>query len=240
MGAEALPDREDGREELAADGALPEMANADCAGVPEDAGMSGSSYVTVVSGLPRSGTSLMMRMLEMGGRLPVTDGLRAADPDNPKGYYEFERVKQLPKGDHAWVADAQGKSVKVISALLEHLPPRYEYRVIFMRRRMEEILASQREMLVRRGEPTDRTSDAAMSAIFDKHLQRIGVWVASRGNIALLDVEYARLIANPRSEAERLAEFLGGDLDVARMAAAVDADLYRQRAGGADPKAARG
>ena len=106
-------------------------------------------YVTVVSGLPRSGTSMMMKMLEAGGLPPLTDSLRVADDDNPKGYYEFERVKKMPEGDKSWVEDAQGKSVKVISALLEHLPPEYSYRVLFMQRKVEEILASQTQMLIR-------------------------------------------------------------------------------------------
>src|SRR5262245_294181 len=152
-----------------------------------------ASFVTVVSGLPRSGTSLMMRMLDMGGRPPLTDGVRAADPDNPRGYYEYERVKQLPKGDHAWLPDARGRAVKVISALLEHLPDGYEYRVIFMRRRMEEVMASQREMLVRRGEAADATTDAAMTALFDKHLHRIEGWFAAQPHVRRLDVDYALL-----------------------------------------------
>ena len=110
-----------------------------------------SKTITVVSGLPRSGTSLMMKMLEAGGMPVLTDGIRHADADNPKGYYEFERVKALPKGDTAWVAEAQGKAVKVIAALLEYLPSTYHYKVIFMHRRMGGgILASQRKMLVRR------------------------------------------------------------------------------------------
>jgi hypothetical protein len=100
--------------------------------------------VTVVSGLPRSGTSMMMKMLEAGGIPPLTDKLRTADDDNPKGYYEFERVKQMDKGDTAWMADAQGKTVKVISQLLKFMPSAYEYKVIFMRRNMSEILASQK------------------------------------------------------------------------------------------------
>jgi hypothetical protein len=191
-------------------------------------------FVTVVSGLPRSGTSLMMRMLEAGGLPPLTDGLRAADEDNPRGYYEFERVKQLSKGDRAWMDEARGRAVKVISALLEHLPAGHEYRVLFMRRRMEEVLASQRRMLIRRGERADAASDAAMAALFDKHVQRITAWLGSRADIRSLDVDYAALLADPAAGAERVAAFLGGGLDTARMAAAVDPSLYRQRA--AEPR----
>ena len=116
--------------------------------------------IIVVSGLPRSGTSMLMKMLDAGGVPPLTDNIRTADEDNPKGYYEFERVKALDKGDTAWVADAHGKSVKVISALLKHLPADQSYRVVYVRRNMDEILASQRKMLVRRGEDPDKIDDA--------------------------------------------------------------------------------
>src|SRR5690554_4050220 len=119
--------------------------------------------VIVVSGLPRSGTSMMMKMLEAGGLRVFVDNLRTPDPDNPEGYYEYERVKQLDKGDTAWVGEAQGQVVKVISALLEHLPAEHRYQVIFMNRNIGEVLASQKKMLQRRGEATDKISDEAMA-----------------------------------------------------------------------------
>ena len=134
-------------------------------------------FVTIVSGLPRSGTSMMMKVLEAGGLPVVTDEQRTADEDNPKGYFELERVKQLDKGDTAWVAEAQGKVVKVISALLEYLPPAYTYRVVFIRREMSEILASQKKMLERRGEPTDRISDEELARLFSKHVQKVETWL---------------------------------------------------------------
>ena len=126
--------------------------------------------VIVVSGLPRSGTSLMMNMLRAGGMPTVTDEMRTADDDNPRGYFELERVKQLAKGDVAWVESARGQAVKVISALLEHLPPTSTYQVLFMQRWLPEVLASQRKMLERRGEPTDTIPDQQMAALFDRHL----------------------------------------------------------------------
>ncbi len=122
--------------------------------------------IMVVSGLPRSGTSMMMKMLTAGGILPLTDKLRVADRDNPEGYYEFERVKQLDKGDTAWLPEAQGKAVKVISFLLPHLPPQYAYQIVFVRRHMSEILASQRKMLVHRGEDPNNMNDDQMAAVF--------------------------------------------------------------------------
>jgi len=119
----------------------------------------GGRDIIIVSGLPRSGTSLMMKMLEAGGLSPFTDNIRKADEDNPKGYYEFERVKQLTKADSAWLADAQGKVIKIISAFLQHLPSIYVYRILFMQRAMPEILASQKKMLINRREDTDTASD---------------------------------------------------------------------------------
>lgn len=191
-----------------------------------------SDLITVVSGLPRSGTSLMMKMLEAGGLPPLTDHIRSADEDNPRGYYEFERVKKL-KEDRAWLPEARGRAVKVISALLAHLPADYEYRVIFMRRNMSEILASQRQMLIRRGQPADAISDAEMAALFDKHLRQIETWLAGQPNMRALYVNYNELVAAPLAGAQRVNAFLGGRLDVEAMAAAVDPSLHRQRADGA-------
>src|SRR5512147_2016070 len=144
--------------------------------------------VTIVSGLPRSGTSMMMKLLEAGGLPPLTDNLRTADEDNPKGYYEFERVKQLPKGDVAWLPEAQGKVVKVIAALLPYLPAEYTYRVVFMQRAMPEVLASQRQMLIRRGEDPNKIPDEVMANLFQKHLKQVDTWIASQSNVRRLDV----------------------------------------------------
>lgn len=126
--------------------------------------------VIVVSGLPRSGTSMMMKMLAAGGVSLLTDHIREADSDNPQGYYEFERVKKLDKGDTAWVAEAQGQAVKIISQLLKHLPATYDYKVIFMRRHMDEVLASQQKMLLNRGEDTAAVSEETLAQLFEVHL----------------------------------------------------------------------
>jgi len=185
--------------------------------------------VTVVTGLPRSGTSMMMRMLEAGGILPLTDELREADKDNPKGYYEFERVKKLDEGDTDWVEEAQGKSVKVISALLKHLPPGYTYKVIFMRRKIEEILASQRQMLIRRGESTDSVSDEELTELFRKHLAQIQAWIDGQPNVEVIYVSYNDVVENPLEQSQRINHFLGDTLDVEKMLGVVDQALYRQR-----------
>lgn len=185
--------------------------------------------VTVVSGLPRSGTSMMMKMLEAGGIPPLTDEIREADSDNPRGYYEFERVKKLDKGDTAWLEEAQGKAIKVISALLKHLPRDYDYKVIFMRRKMNEILASQRRMLIRRGEATDQVGDEKMGNLLDRHLDEIETWLAEQPNIDVLYVSYNQILENRVEAAERINRFFDEALDVENMVHVVDRSLYRQR-----------
>ncbi|HWO01704.1 MAG TPA: sulfotransferase domain-containing protein [Blastocatellia bacterium] len=184
--------------------------------------------ITIVSGLPRSGTSMMMKMLAAGGIEPLTDNLRIADEDNPKGYFEFERVKQI-EHDKTWLDGARGRAVKLISALLKHLPADYNYKVIFMRRAMPEILASQRQMLIRRGEPADSVPDDKMAAMFDKHVAQVESWLASQPNIETLYVSYNEVMKDPRPHAVQISEFLGGSLDVDAMTAVADQTLYRQK-----------
>lgn len=185
--------------------------------------------ITIVSGLPRSGTSMMMRMLEAGGLPPLTDHLRTADLDNPQGYYEFERVKQLDRGDTAWLATAQGRAVKVISALLQHLPATYEYKVIFIERHMSEILASQRKMLAHRNEDVEELTDAEMTALFEKHLREIRRWLAQQPNFRVLYIHYSDLLSEPEAQSVQVNQFLGGGLDINKMASVIDPTLYRNR-----------
>lgn len=184
--------------------------------------------ITIVSGLPRSGTSMMMKMLQAAGMPVLTDQIRAADEDNPEGYYEFERVKQIEE-DKAWLPEAQGKVVKMIAALLKHLPLEYPYKVIFMRRNIEEVLASQREMLIRRGEPTDTIPDQRMAALFDKHVTQVEAWLAEQPNFEFLYVDYGEVLEKPLEQAKRVSQFLDYALDIEKMAAVVDPALYRQR-----------
>jgi predicted ATPase len=184
--------------------------------------------IIIVSGLPRSGTSMMMKMLEAGGVEPLTDNIRKADEDNPQGYYEFERVKQI-EHDKAWLEQARGKAVKMISALLKHLPSQYQYKVIFMQRDVVEVLASQKEMLIRRGEPADKVDDEKMAAIFRRHLAQVQAWLDKQPNVAVLYVDYGQTVEGPLVQAQRVTDFLGGSLNVPAMATAVDSRLYRQR-----------
>jgi hypothetical protein len=186
--------------------------------------------IVVVSGLPRSGTSMLMRMLDAGGIPPLTDNLRAADDDNPRGYYEFEPVKKLREGDFSWLSEAQGKSVKVISALLAYLPPSYTFQVLFVQRAIPEILASQRKMLINRGEYPNKVSDEEMAQYFRKHLAQITAWLDEQKNISTLHVDYNQMLKDPASNAQRINGFLGGNLKVEAMIAVIDPVLYRQRA----------
>jgi hypothetical protein len=184
--------------------------------------------VTIVSGLPRSGTSLMMSMLQAGGMDLLLDGVRRPDEDNPKGYYEFERVKQIDD-DQEWLQDARGRVVKMISELLRRLPPTNTYRVIFMQRAMEEILASQREMLARRGEPTDRVRDEDMARMYRRHLGQVRAWIAEQPNVETLYVSYNDLVSDPGPQLQRINQFMGGALNVEAMIGVIDNSLYRQR-----------
>jgi hypothetical protein len=196
-----------------------------------DADNTAGSEIVVVSGLPRSGTSMMMKMLDAGGLQPVTDELRKADVDNPKGYYEFERVKKLRAGDAEWLDEARGKVVKVISALLEYLPATHSYRVIFVQRNMQEVLASQKKMLAHRGEDPAASDDEAMARMFENHLQKVYQWLEEQPNFSVLYVDYNQLLGEPAPWAEKISGFLGGALDVERMAEVVDPALYRNRRG---------
>jgi len=186
--------------------------------------------VIVVSGLPRSGTSMMMKMLEAGGLPVLTDNIRVPNDDNPQGYYEFERVKKLPDGDTAWLDEAVGKVVKIITQLVIHLPDSHSYRVLVMRRSIPEILASQAKMLERRGEAGGGVSDEQMSALFEKHLKQVYAWMDQQPNLEYIDVSYNEALSDPIPTIERIHAFLGGNLDTAAMAQVVDPGLYRNRA----------
>ena len=184
--------------------------------------------IIIVSGLPRSGTSMTMKMLEAGGIPPLTDQIREADVDNPKGYYEFERAKKLKDGDTVWLPEAQGKAVKLIGALLVELPPKFEYRVLFMRREIREVLASQSKMLERRGEE-NKVDDDTMALLFEKHVRQVEEWMKKQPGLKYMDIDYNRMLTDPRPQVEAMNKFLGGELDTDAMLTVVDPKLYRQR-----------
>jgi hypothetical protein len=184
--------------------------------------------VVVVSGLPRSGTSMMMKMLEQGGLEIVTDALRFADDDNPNGYFEFEKVKQLPDGQIAWLGGAQGKVVKVISALLEYLPAQYRYKIIFMERAIGEVLASQKKMLANRKEES-AVDDAEMQEQFQKHVLAMKYWLARQPNLSVLYVDYNKMLATPDKYCQSVVDFVDMGLNVDKMRAVPNERLYRNR-----------
>jgi hypothetical protein len=192
---------------------------------PKDKADSG---IIVVSGLPRSGTSMMMKMLEQGGVPIVSDSFRRADDDNPNGYYELEMVKKMSEGQTGWLTDADHKAVKVISALLEHLPQDHRYKVIFMERQSAEILASQRKMLDHRNEK-NQVTDEEMQRQFQEHLAAVKYWLARQPNMEVMYVDYNRMMADPDGYCQPIADFISLPVDVAKMRAVPNAGLYRNR-----------
>jgi hypothetical protein len=184
--------------------------------------------IAIVSGLPRSGTSLMMQMLDAGGLPVLSDGERRADTDNPKGYLEWERIKQLPK-DASLIAEAEGKVVKVISQLILSLPTGHEYKVIFMQRPLPEVLKSQDEMLRRRGNADSITDTSAIEEAFQRHLIEVQKWLGGQSNVQVSRVHYHRVLREPKAIAEEIAAFLQLPLDIDAMVRQVDGSLYRNR-----------
>lgn len=188
--------------------------------------------IVVVSGLPRSGTSMAMKMLQAGGVPLLTDSVRPADESNPRGYFEFERVKALEQhADVSWLPEARGKAVKIISFLLTWLPEVYDYRVVFMVRDIDEVITSQSRMLAVRGEPAQppSTTPRATPAVYAQHLQQVDRFISSRRCFRTLQIPYRSVVEHPTTEARRVAEFLGRRLELDRMAAAIDPSLYHNR-----------
>jgi len=193
--------------------------------------------IIIVSGLPRSGTSLMMQMLDNAGVAVVTDNVRTADTDNPNGYYEFEQVKTI-KRDASWLPALRGQAVKMVSQLLYSLPGSETYRIVFLERDLDEVLLSQEKMLARLGHPG--VSRDAMKEAYGLHLKRLHVWLLQQGNCIVLRVSYNNLLERPREEAQRVCEFLGGRPDMEKMVQTVDPSLYRNRKSVSESVAHRG
>ena len=184
--------------------------------------------VTIVTGVPRSGTSLVMQMLAAGGIPPLSDGVRAPDADNPRGYFEYEPAKRLAR-DASWLPAAAGRALKLAHTLVTALPPGLPHRVLLVRRRLDEVLASQRAMLARRGEIEDPEQDARLAPAFEAQLSRLERELSRRPGVAWLGLEHRELVREPALAAARIDHFLGGGLDAAAMAACVDPGLHRQR-----------
>jgi hypothetical protein len=187
------------------------------------------NLITIVSGLPRSGTSMMMRMLEVGGVPALADNIRTADDDNPRGYYEFEPVKKT-KEDPSWLNGAGGKVVKMVYRLLYDLPPDRQYWVVFMRRHLSEVVASQDVMLARKGRGGGDITKEKLIAMFQKQLAEFDEWVKKQPSFRILYVDYNETMRDPRPTVRALNEFLGGNLNTAAMEKVIEPQLYRQRA----------
>jgi hypothetical protein len=196
---------------------------------PSDTRLAERDYLTIVSGLPRSGTSLMMEMLQAGGLPLMVDEVRRADEDNLRGYFEFEPVKKT-REDPSWLREAPGAAVKMVYRLLRDLPHDYRYRVIFLRRRLAEIHASQEAMLRRNRKQSAFMEFTEFERIFTGEIERILQWVASQPNFAILQVDYNALMEDPRPRVTAIDAFLDGGLDVDAMCGIVTPSLYRQRA----------
>ncbi len=184
--------------------------------------------ITIVSGLPRSGTSMMMRMLEAGGMDVVTDNVRKADVDNPRGYYELERVKKI-ESNSCWLPEIHGKACKMVSRLLYNLPAEHEYQIIFMKRDMEQMLRSQQKMLDRLGKSGGSVSDEQMAKLFLDELANVEQWLCEQGNIRVIYMNYEDVVRKPAEAATGIEQFVHQYLDVPAMAGIVDPELHRNR-----------
>src|SRR3989304_2872822 len=186
--------------------------------------------LVIVTGLPRSGTSMMMKMLEAGGIAVITDKQRQADEDNPYGYFELEQVKEI-KRDRSWLGSSTGEAVKMVSMLLYDLPLDREYSLIFMKRNLDEVITSQKVMLARKGE-IPSADDEEMKQLFSKHLSEIEAWLSERKNFRTLYINYEDVLKQPLETAENIQKFLGRGLNIDNMIKSVDPALYRQRSTG--------
>jgi hypothetical protein len=193
--------------------------------------------ITIVSGLPRCGTSMMMQLLHAGGLPALTDHERKPDEDNPRGYFELEKVKKI-RQDTSWLNEAEGKVFKMVSVLLFELPKDHDYRIIFMTRDLDEILASQGRMLTRMGKQNQpgKRSDQEMKQFFDLHLKEIQSWLAAQKNMNVLYCSYNDVMSDPAGHIGKIRQFLGVPLDAEKMKQSIDGTLYRNRAASSKPK----
>jgi tetratricopeptide (TPR) repeat protein len=186
-----------------------------------------AAFATIVTGLPRSGTSLMMQMLAAGGVPPLHDGKRAPDSDNPRGYYEFAPARNL-RADASWFPEATGRVLKLVAQLLPAIPVKADCRIIWMERPLDEVLASQAVMLDRLQAPGARLGPAQLRKVFEQQIKRVEEAMARR-KMAVLKINYHDCVRDPAGVVSRIAEFLGLPLDRAAMAQAVNPALHRQR-----------
>jgi len=186
--------------------------------------------IILVSGLPRSGTSMLMQMLDAAGIPIASDGIRIADRDNPEGYYELEKVKEIGKTDDlSWLNDLRGKAVKIISWFLKDLPDEHKYKILFIERDLREVITSQNRMLVNRGEKLDPEHDEEMIRLFDDHTKETKALLSTKPGFEVIYLNHRAIIDNPAAAAGQINRFLGGMYDEAKIAGAVKKKLYRNR-----------
>tara|TARA_B100000401_G_C52698713_1_gene668011 strand:- start:9 stop:1046 length:1038 start_codon:yes stop_codon:yes gene_type:complete len=184
--------------------------------------------IIIVSGLPRSGTSMMMQILSAGGLDILTDKKRTPDDNNPRGYYEYEPVKKLMI-DKSWLPQAKGKVVKVIAQLIPYLPSNFNYKIVFMRRPMDEVLKSQQVMLGKEKDVKSKAFPSGLNNAFQKQLNRVDEWVESQANIDVININYKDIISSPENELESLVSFLDKPLEIDKLKSAIDKKLYRNK-----------
>lgn len=184
--------------------------------------------IIIVSGLPRSGTSMMMQMLEAAGLEILTDGKREADTSNPKGYYEYDPVKKLAF-NNSWMSEAEGKVLKVVSPLLPSLPLKHTYKIIHLSREISEILVSQQIMLGKTREQAIMNYPFKMAENFNNQLRKVKKWAGNQPNLEWLEVNHFDVINEPEAMARKIAQFLNRDLDFEKMGKVVDKKLHRNK-----------
>ena len=187
-----------------------------------------NDFVTIVSGLPRSGTSMMMKMIEAGGMPALVDNIRRADEDNPKGYFEFEPVKKT-KQDPSWLRQASGKVVKMVHLLLLDLPPDYQYRVVFMRRNLDEVIVSQNKMLERQGKSLGKLGEDRLKQLFTAQINKVDEFLREHDSFRVIHVSYNEALQDAGPVVQQVNDFLGGHLDTEAMQQIADPSLYRNR-----------
>ncbi len=187
-----------------------------------------NDFVTIVSGLPRSGTSMMMKMIEAGGMPALVDNIRKADEDNPKGYFEFEPVKKT-KQDPSWLRQASGKVVKMVHLLLLDLPPDYQYRVVFMRRNLDEVIVSQNKMLERQGKSLGKLGEDRLKRLFTAQINKVDEFLREHDSLRVIHVSYNEALQDASPVVQQVNDFLGGHLDIEAMKQIADPSLYRNR-----------
>ena len=185
--------------------------------------MQTKELIYIVTGLPRSGTSLMMQMLAAGGLPVLTDSKRPANISNSKGYWEWEAVKKLETNPYV-LSDAQGMAVKIISPLLAYLPETYTYKIIFMRRKTEHIIRSQNRMLQKEGKPLSSLSDERLVQLFN-HQVMTSKQELQKKEIPFYEVWYEHIVQNPKPVIKGIAAFLEQPLDLSAMLKSIDVSL---------------